>query len=307
MNVMLLSYLRCPYCRGALRKDTLDGDFGIISCACDKYPIVAGIIYLQKNDALLNKHAVRAVSRKQYGRAFWQVLSGPRVQKMVMYCVWALRCKWGISISRKNVLKLMKVLSTNKSWFDYLLHRDESIDISMATNSLSRASVRGEIIADIGCGTGSLYEHLHAVRQMRSGYIGIEKNVNSLLFARLYLEGDALWVCSDIEQGIPIVDSVIADTLFVDCFAWIYHKERTLAESKRILMRKGTVTIVNIYAQTLRTKLWGYGVSPDYLRKIMKKYFSKITFFNNDRPDRIIGLAMRCLHKERYSCQAVKE
>lgn len=302
----LLLSLRCPYCKGALRRNILDGDFGIVSCACDTYPIVAGIVYLQKNDAQLNKHIVLLISQKRYVRAVWDILSGSRVQKSIMFCVWGLRYIWGISVSPKKILVALKMFATNKSWFEYLLRRDNHSDLELAVraSNIKNRDPRASIV-DIGCGIGSLYNRFrhHGVDVP---YIGIDKNSNSLLFAHLYTDGNALWVCSDIEQGIPLVDASVTTVVFLDCFAWIFNKNRAVTEARRVLRKSGVLTIVNVFSVTARTRFWGYGISPDYLWKLLKTQFHTVTIFNNDHVDRIVGLPIRTIHKERYSCKAVK-
>jgi ubiquinone/menaquinone biosynthesis C-methylase UbiE len=113
-------------------------------------------------------------------------------------------------------------------------------------------------------------------------------------------------VCSDIEQGIPLVDMSVTNVIFLDCFAWIFNKNRALTESRRVLKKSGMLTIVNVFAATPRTRFWGYGISPAYLRDLLTMYFHTVTVYNNDHVDRIVGRPIHAVHTERYSCKAIK-
>lgn len=69
MNKFLLAALRCPYCSGKFTvthgKARADNwDYAVLSCYCERYPVVAGIPIIRKGAIGGKGETTRAVSRR---------------------------------------------------------------------------------------------------------------------------------------------------------------------------------------------------------------------------------------------------
>src|SRR6185503_15616407 len=87
----LLRELHCPYCASDLRLEASDASgapsvgYGVIRCACHRYPVVAGIPIIQHVDGL--ESVVDAVNARDYASALFRALDLFRVK-------WARRSRW---------------------------------------------------------------------------------------------------------------------------------------------------------------------------------------------------------------------
>lgn len=288
MKTTIASYIRCPYCHSACRLSRFRKSFGILSCGCDEYPIVAGIVFLRKDDALSNRRAVGYIKEEKNGLALRTVMSGSRIQKGLVYGAYALSIL-GLRIPRRILLRLLSYVSSNARWFRYLLD-PRDMELSRTTSLLSRKP--HDVIVDMGCGIGYLFEELMRRSLRPRAYIGVDKNMSSLLLARTYIDKNILLCCADADMGFPLRTSCASAVVFLDSLAYIHRKENSLIETARVLVPKGNVYIVHMYESTPKTRWWGYGIKTETCRGIMKKYFCHVSCF-----DRV---------NERYSCSAQK-
>jgi len=265
----------CPYCQSPLSIKT-SNDFGFAKCNCDVYPIVEGIIFLRKSDRQTNKSIVSLLRKRKYFRAVWEALAdSSRIHRIVTFSFYLVSKTLGIKIPFRILLLVLSITGPSRKWFEYLLNRTTRSDFALALKMLGALGEK-EVVVDIGCGAGFLIDKLYETSPKNSGIVGIDKNFLTLLMASSSLSQRPTLICSNVEVGLPLRDSAAKRALFLDSFAWVFDKKKAIKEVGRILAKDGRLYIVNIFPSTSKTKYWGYGISLDQLRSLLRNYFKNI-------------------------------
>lgn len=315
MDMKSLKLLRCPYCLSNLNLQSANDrvnskEWGILKCRCDEYPIVLGIIYLQKNDGLINKRVVDHLKKKQFFYALKRCLSNTQWSyKWTMLITYIVNVRLHLQISRTFLLKFLKYIGPHRAWFEYLIKRNNSYEIQFALKQL-QATYRNKLVVDIGCGIGYLEELALSKFPASTKFIAVDKTFFSLLLFRLYVNTNRLMlICADVESGIPLNDKIVTNVVFCDSFCQIQQKKITFREVARILQKKGNLSIINLYSDTLKSHYWGYGIDPKILIRWLCSLFTSIKFFNNCHfsLNQIEPVSINQVPQEGYSCTAVKK
>ncbi len=280
-----ITNLLCPYCKMQLEsRSNSSAPFTIMKCGCDEYPIVNGVAFVKKDDALTNKHIINAIRKKKFNQAVWISLSGcSRTTRWVVFFTYLVFHKFSLLIPLQQFLTLLKSVGREKSWWTYLLERHQKPDIPIASQMLQQTNKKGDVLLDIGCGIGYLLPKLKNIYKDKPfSYIGIDKSFVSLLIARMYFAKEfQTLICANIEAGLPLKTTLATHVLFIDCFAWIYNKGQVLSEVKQVLKKRGRLHIINLFAETAASRWWGYGIHPQQLVILLKQNFTSIRFFDH--------------------------
>lgn len=312
----MFSLLICPYCKKFLSFRFLNKSnnksYGIAKCGCDEYPIVEEIIYLLKDDGLLNRRVVALLKRGKYTKAVWKCLTNSaKTHKFLVFFVYLLKRYFKINLPLSYTYKLLKLIGPSRDWFEYLLKRGERDDIHIAFKLIQKNYDPERLFIDIGFGTGSFLETFGGGYKPKiKSYIGIDKNFFSLLIAKVYTKtSNPLLVCSDVEFGIPIKSNAASDILLLVCLCHLYNKSFALSEVYRVLKKNGSIYIVDCYETTPKTYYWGYGIKAKDLHSLMENYFEKMKFMDNSlsASDKIKYLPLKLVPKEGYSVTAKKK
>jgi uncharacterized protein YbaR (Trm112 family) len=81
MTPFLLTRLRCPYCYGRLipfekTKLITGSEYGVLSCHCGRYPVVAGIPILKKSRQI--KEVIALLDEARYNDALLNLITPPK-------------------------------------------------------------------------------------------------------------------------------------------------------------------------------------------------------------------------------------
>jgi ubiquinone/menaquinone biosynthesis C-methylase UbiE/uncharacterized protein YbaR (Trm112 family) len=279
------NFLVCPYCKESLKiRFFKNSKFGTASCTCDEYPVVEGILYLTKNDFLTNRTATRLLKKRKFDSTVWECLKfTARTHKVIVFGCYLLKRYLGITTPLIFLLKILAILGPSRDWFGYLLNREKRKDIHLALRLVEAQEDSSDLFLDLGFGIGSFYKLMkEKIRQLPFLYVGVDKSFLSLLIAKICMkEKNALFICSDIEAGIPMKNDSAHNLLLLDTFWQLGNKNYVLSECQRVLKGRGSLYIINIYETTPRSYLWGYGIKAEKLNSLLKKYFKKIKFMNN--------------------------
>ena len=280
----LKASLRCPYCESKLtckfiKSDPRYENWGVCRCSCDEYPIVEGIFYLIKDDRRSNRHAVSHIKSRKYLSAVWMLLyTSHRNYKLIALSAYFFRRWLQLSLSLKFWLRILKQTGPSKDWITYILERNNRDDIHVALNLTIRYAKRGGILLDIGYGLGNLHTLLQK-NKFSSFFVGLDKSFCFLFLSAIHREKtDVLLVCTDVEAGLPFLDSTFTDVVIVDTFCSTFKKEYVISETARVLRDHRFLYFVNLYGTSRRSYYWGYGIKYDNLRKMLERYFQKIRF-----------------------------
>lgn len=306
----LLSLTQCPYCCTALKiEDAVQlrqTGFGIVSCECDRYPILQSILYCKKDDVLLHRQLVQLVEQQRYDRAVWVSLAQHHnVHRGMTFLVYLLRQKQ-LQVSEAAFLRLLLLLGPSRSWFRYLLHKDRHT-LETAAAVIAQPTAKDEVVIDIGCGWGDLVTKIKTTPQHQATkVIAIDKSMFSLFAAQLFhAYPNVLYVCADVEAGLPIRSGSASRVVFLDCFMWIYKKKFLIHESHRAL-KHGTVDIINVHEPRPETSSLGYGITVAQLKKYFKGLFHRSMIFANHLNQQKQIVLVRKVDELGYSCQATK-
>lgn len=261
MQLNHLSLLQCPYCGSALTVDFTypnRPEFATVHCDCDTYPIVDGIAYLKKGPQLLNQRAAEAIRAGNPHEALQILFLEERKLTRFLYSL-LLR----LPLSLRVFIRLWQVLVPgSKSWQNYLLRRDQRVSfiVSAATLAFTKD---GEVITDLGCGAGHF---LKKAMQLRpdSTLIGVDGSFSLLFLAkRFFLQKSTqtLLICTDLDAGIPLQDTVSDHTFCNDAFMYFHRKKHVAQEMRRTTTAKGRVYITHLHHRLAKNLGQGYGMS----------------------------------------------
>lgn len=303
----------CPYCKSAflLNKKRLNKipRYGIVTCECDSYPIVEGIFFVKKDDGIIHRKIIDLINTKKYLNALWLSLYDQhRNHKIVLFSLLFLR-SIGINPDQRFFLQILELVGPSRSWFTYLLKSKTRNTLKTAVQVIKEHSKSGDVVVDIGCGWGHLEEEFAKSTEGQKPYfIGLDKSMFSLFVASLYQKNkNAIYFCCDVEVGLPLGKNEANVVLFLDSFAWVYQKDRLIAESQRILKKNGQIVIVNVHVQSPETRWWGYGINKFNLKKMMSKYFTQISFFAISLGSNNAVVYLKKINRNGYSCLAQKK
>lgn len=306
----MISKIICPYCRTKLKLVSITenkfyfGKFGVVKCDCDIYPIAADIIYLKKDDNLSNRMAVEMIQDGKYYECIGLLLrNSRRPQRILMVLFYQLVCR-GIKINLRYLLKLLKFVSPEKSWFDFLLKRERNIELKQALDK-HRAKFEGSgNWIDIGHSIGQLDRLVDTDMSV----IGIDISYMSLLIARFYnFSVNTTLICSDINFSLPI-ENGFGDlvTIFVT-FQYVYNQSFLVKEVARILHKGRLLLIEETFNKSKNTHYWGYGMSLKTLNSLLKNKFDTIHFYKTGNYSHTLKRSTLDEELDIYSVEARKK
>jgi len=284
MVIDITNSLQCPYCSTQLQKTTFRQGKGFFSysCKCDEYPVIFGILYLKKDDFQTHKKILQHLKKGQQLKAFYTALIGTaKTHKFIIMLTYYLKFVLGIKLKRTHLLQILYIAGPARSWFSYLLKNHNRNTLQTATyvciNQVKSKQTYN--IIDVGAGIGFFADKIRT----RDTYVGLDKSFLSTAIAQLYRQTkNCLYICSEVESGLPFSSNVFHQILFLDTFAWILNKNFLIQESARILKKNGQFTMVNVHEKNADTYWWGYGISANTLFSLLaKNHFKEISFFGN--------------------------
>ncbi len=276
-----LDCLQCPVCtnglefksvEGANRPDpALDGHFGVLSCGCSKYPVIADIPVLMEKPLGLMSHwndgavyagptpgqIVSLIEKGDWQEALIQALVFPQIfpghWRLSGKPYWPTRLtrRAGLVITRQRLDKLLfkeRRSLTVKAWTDLFFAKRSgnndylseyfSAKVTMprflsAMALVQRLPKGREPVVDLACGMGHVAGYL-TERAASSQAIGIDLNFHQLWGARHLIARKAWFVCGDFGAGLPIKSGRASAVICSDAFQFLPDKPMTMGEIERI-------------------------------------------------------------------------
>ncbi len=330
MNYSLSQLLCCPFCSGSLTgsgKSCL-GDkagFGVLSCYCDRYPVVAGIPILKKGKISAEGHTaaqvIGLIETGQHQAALLTMLMPPTPagDKLISTRLQALPSIRGIG-RLKSLLGRPAVRAWKKQARAFLMNLGENVTACdlfdfyfyhstgagrelynyfafrfgqprhlVALSLINIVQNPTKPVLDLGCGFGHVTRNL-ATKVKDQLVIGVDHVFFSLYVAKNWFASSAFYVCAEVDFGLPFPDKAFSTVLSSDALHLFPNKAICARELKRVTHHDGVIILA-----TLRNALSEHHLYPGTLPP--EGYQALMT----DWPQRFLGnsrLLARYLQKQ---------
>jgi len=305
MDIALLNNLHCPFCGGGLTPSKLDATaseirYGLLTCHCGVYPVVAGIAVFKKDDIVVKEgiaHIKAGRSQESllallkpsaslllpdWVRLFDRIQGGGVIKRLVhkrVQRLWHERATELILKARNyaTALDLFNFLFANKENYNYFAFRfgQPRHLVGLSFTRLIR-EVKRPILC-LGSGCGHLTRSL--VRQANGeSVIGLDDFFFGLYVAKHWIAPGAQYICCRADMSMPFQDGFFSTIFCSDAFQYFVNKVTALREARRITAADGILILVSLRNVFVRRRGDGLPLPPS-------GYASLVT----DMPHRLIA------------------
>ena len=281
----LTQLLRCPFCGGRLSgsgTELIDrkSGFGVLSCYCGRYPVVAGIPILKKGPIGTNhqtaNQVINSIEAGRYEEALLSMILpsppsadfAPRWLQALpsfrgMGRVKTLLGKPGQRRWKKHGVAYLTQLGDQikgRELFDFYFCRStgDARDpygyfafrfgqprhlVALSLACLIRRP--GKPVLDLACGFGHITRHLVNRAEGRP-VIGLDRNFFMLYVAKNWLAPEAEYVCAQADSGLPFSDDSFSTVLCSDAFHVFPGKANCIRELKRLVGSDGSIILATL-------------------------------------------------------------
>jgi len=291
--------LRCPDCRKQFaftptgREGREAAKYGILQCACFRYPVVDGVpILLKGHVGQLGvggefeskgpdvEEVARLVSAGRGPEALIRCLAfTPRfriLDRLPGWRLWhtglvpALSRKW-IERRLDRMLDGARESLAAEDWFEFFFAGPTASDPGHLPYYRNRAVLPRSLAAfsllallpqsdkpvlDLACGYGP-FGHYLTKRRGSTPVIGMDFNFYLVWGQKHWIAPDATFVCADANKRFPFADDTLAGIFCSDAFMYLHDKPAALAEFRRCAPEK-PVILSRVGNKTASPKeMWG--------------------------------------------------
>lgn len=270
--------LACPDCGERLR----DGrsplpEYGLLSCDCARYPVVAGIPVLLRGrlpgtactveeladlvrqgrheDALLaatTPGSSGAADLPRWHRFLFPQAVAARIQRRrraKAVAGWARLVRelaaGGGPDTRDLIQAYFDVSGGTRHAADYFIYRFGQPRHLAALAVAGRLDPEAGPVLDLGCGAGHVARHLRG-RFGAQSVVGVDLNFFLLLLARTRIAPGAEFVCCDIERDLPFPDASFGSAIASNVLHFLGAKRHAVAELERVVAPGGMVGVCSL-------------------------------------------------------------
>ena len=298
MKESLLACLCCPFCGGDLKLKESHGEkvadevtYGILSCYCGQYPIVAGIPILQKEPRGVISELVSLIGRRLQKEvlvlAVSLSVSPPSSPNLAPAWIKALpsvkgfnRLKHiahlkGVREWRREAVEFLNqngrgsagrllafFFQDNKETFNYFAFRFGQPRHLVALSFASIIEQPIKPILDLACGQGHIARTLLR-RAKNQPVIGADPNFLGLYIAKTYIAPEAEYVCCVTDGPLPFPDGFFSVAFCSDAFHYFVKKAANFRELKRLTKDDGLIVLTWVHNVLLRCPHDGLPLPPE--------------------------------------------
>jgi SAM-dependent methyltransferase len=285
MNKWLKNALRCPYCAGTFTvthgtTPVEDGEYAVLSCYCEQYPVVAGIPVIRKGilgtKGETNRSICQFILSGKHQDALLAMLMPPAPPTAELAPTWLTHLPQIKGIGRvRSVLgtpaihqwiKFAKDFLTSgvqgktahdyfdfyflhsgipKEGYNYFINRfgqpRQLVALSLMTSIKSPSSS----VLDMGCGFGHLTCHL-IKRVGHRPLIAADLNFTRLYVAKNFLAPGAFYVCCDGDTSWPFITQFFSVAYTSDTMYMVTNKVVFSMELQRVVDAHGLIIAAGI-------------------------------------------------------------
>lgn len=285
MNKFLLEALRCPFCSGKFTVTKGDAqadnwEYAVLSCYCERYPVVAGIPILRKGVLGAKGETTRTVSRfiqagknqeallamamppapasAEFAPAWLQQL--PQVKGMgrvrslvgrVAIPRWTELAQEFLTAgpqgkTAKDYIEFHFVGSVLKeTQLSYFINRFGQPRHLVALSLMTLIESPRKPVLDFGCGFGHLTRHLPC-RVGHQPIIGADYDFMRLYIAKNFVAPEAVYVCCNGDASLPFINEFFSVAYTSDALFIVTNKVICSGEIQRVTDRDGLIVVTGL-------------------------------------------------------------
>ena len=294
MDLSFLSWLRCPLCGGSLRAGRADRTvgklgYGVLTCYCGRYPVVAGIPVLKKDSSGAIDRVITLIEAGCHDEALLALMPGPSADApaSVRRLPWArplnlLKRLVGRpkdpeprSWSEQAVAMLMNpggqvtacdllafFFGNKRDNYDYFSHRFGQPRYLVGLSFASSIHLPNKPILDLACGFGHITRSL-VQRAKGQPVFGLDRFFLGLYLAKHWVAPRAQYVCCDSDTSLPFSDATFAAAVCVDAFHYFTNKTTCIRELERLTRDDGFFMLVWVHSANVRRPHDGLPLPPE--------------------------------------------
>ncbi len=263
MKTAFLKTMKCPYCSGdfsisrTIKEANGEINSGIITCECNEYPVLEGILILLLNRT--KEHVLESLKKNRGD------IAPPFINFMEdMYRIQDSIRSGGIAgraiaffidtvIDRQNrrlhskYSKSTSVFSNlmSKDSISYFVHRFSSQSFWPLYSLIPLLKRKKQRILDLCCGVGHssfvISEYVHP-----DELICCDRSFRSLYFAKNYFVKNAEFIVLDANYSLPFKDEHISSVLTMDSLHALQARALCVSELERILTSDGLLLALHL-------------------------------------------------------------
>jgi ubiquinone/menaquinone biosynthesis C-methylase UbiE len=299
MSFSLLRSMHCPFCGGDINSSEIDErGFGILTCYCGEYPVVAGIPVIKRGQIGISGETIEAVnSLIKAGRcreALLMMVMPPAPASPSLAPPWIRSLpsfkgirrfksfahergarRWreqavSLLTDRQNRVTACDLLDLyyHRSGFktddayDYFALRFGQPRHLVALSFTTLVDNPAKPVLDLACGYGHITRSL-ARRAHRQPVVGVDQTFTGLYLAKTLIAPEAEFVCCAADGPLPFPDDFFSAAFCSDAFHYFIHKVTSLKELKRVISDDGMIILVWIHNVHVRRPHDGLPLPPE--------------------------------------------
>ena len=299
MSFSLLRSMHCPFCGGDFNSSEIDQTgFGILTCYCGQYPVVAGIPVIKRGQIGISGETIEAVnSLIKAGRcrdALLAMVMPPAPTSPTLAPAWmqslpslrgirrvksfahqrgarrwreqaaALLINLDDQVTACDFLDLYYHRSgfTTNDAYDYFALRFGQPRHLVALSFTTLIDNPAKPVLDLACGYGHLTRSL-ARRAHPQQVVGVDQTFAGLYLAKTLIAPEAEFVCCAADGPLPFPDDFFSAAFCSDAFHYFIHKLSSLNELRRLTSIDGLIIMVWIHNVHVRRPHDGLPLPPE--------------------------------------------
>lgn len=248
--------------------------YGILACRCDRWPVIDRIPILHRRPVGYFEHTTgearspgadhreltKLIEADRYEEALAQCLLSPKSMPSLSRLIgWSLsHSKLVLGMQRalamstlRGILRrrleltatdLFELLCTPTSPLgdgarEYFIYRFGQPRHLAALALLESLPAAPEPVLDLACGAGH-FDHYLQQRRAATPVIGCDINFFQLWIAKHWISPQSDFVCADLRDGLPFVDSAFSAAVCSDAYHYLADRRALLAEVERCAPRR---------------------------------------------------------------------
>jgi SAM-dependent methyltransferase/uncharacterized protein YbaR (Trm112 family) len=262
--------LRCPFCRSRLTPSTWANvdreDYGILTCHCSEYPVLAGIPVIKKGAiGSLGEHSSKVndlIRAGEYSKALLILCRPPansfrpdtkrttlipnlmgahrRAKKLFNQSIDAWDKSADAILSNKSNVTAVEFLKLyfndqQRDPYDYFRYRFSQPRHLVALSLASIIPQSTKPVLDLGCGFGHVTRGIY--NQTNGNVVGIDQIFFPLLTAKRTVAPRANYVCCDANIELPFPSECFSAAISSNVFHFIDNKSTCIRELNRVTGR----------------------------------------------------------------------